>query len=164
MLFGICPHASHGSKFWHMYVITYSNFMAIVEPCHEHDSYTNHRNTLFFIETKIKKKLWSLFMDGVQQATELLWGDSLLFTINSPGGPGTHKLLGHLPWPNFWVMATGDQWVMESVRATKGFSLINAKSQQRDTAGTRVLIKKYQEQILPNNGKMSSYHESNKSI
>ena len=32
MLFVICLHTSHTSKFWHKYMITYSNFMVIVEP------------------------------------------------------------------------------------------------------------------------------------
>ena len=38
MLFGICPGASHAPKFWHMYVIKYSNFMIIVEPCSVNDN------------------------------------------------------------------------------------------------------------------------------
>ena len=32
MPFGICPHMSHRPKFWHTYMITYNNFMVIVEP------------------------------------------------------------------------------------------------------------------------------------
>ena len=34
MLFGICPHMSCMPIFWHKYVITYSDFMVIVEPCY----------------------------------------------------------------------------------------------------------------------------------
>ena len=30
--FGICPCTSHMPKFWYTYMITYSNFMIIVEP------------------------------------------------------------------------------------------------------------------------------------
>ena len=33
MLFGISALTSCAPKFWHMYMITYSNFMVIVEPC-----------------------------------------------------------------------------------------------------------------------------------
>ena len=32
MFFGISPCMSHTLKFWHTYVIVYSNFMVIVEP------------------------------------------------------------------------------------------------------------------------------------
>ena len=32
MLFGICPRTLLTPKFWHMYVMTYGNFMVIVEP------------------------------------------------------------------------------------------------------------------------------------
>ena len=32
MLFGICPCMSRTAKFWHTYVILYSDFMVIVEP------------------------------------------------------------------------------------------------------------------------------------
>ena len=32
MSFGICPRMSRMPKSWHTYVITYSNFMVIVEP------------------------------------------------------------------------------------------------------------------------------------
>ena len=33
MFFGICPHTSRTPKFWHTYVITYGDFMVIVDPC-----------------------------------------------------------------------------------------------------------------------------------
>ena len=33
ILFGICPHMSRTPKFWHMHMITYSDFMVIVESC-----------------------------------------------------------------------------------------------------------------------------------
>ena len=33
MLFGICPRTSRTAKFWQTYVVTYKNFMVIVEPC-----------------------------------------------------------------------------------------------------------------------------------
>ena len=32
MLFGICQGTSRTTKVWHTHVITYSNFMVIVEP------------------------------------------------------------------------------------------------------------------------------------
>ena len=33
VFFGISSNTSHTSKFWHIYMITYDNFMVIVEPC-----------------------------------------------------------------------------------------------------------------------------------
>ena len=43
---------------------------------------------------KLKKTLWPLFMDVAElsQATELLRGDSFLFTTQFPGVPGTHLI------------------------------------------------------------------------
>ena len=33
MLFDVCPHTSRTPKFWHTCVITYGDFMGIVETC-----------------------------------------------------------------------------------------------------------------------------------
>ena len=32
MLFGICPRTSRTPKLWHMFMITYNDFVVIVEP------------------------------------------------------------------------------------------------------------------------------------
>ena len=39
------------------------------------------------------KILWSLFMDGIELSQEPLQGDSLLYTSESPGVPGTHLII-----------------------------------------------------------------------
>ena len=50
MFFGICPRTSRTPKFWHTYVITYGDFIAIAEPCYPFFHEAKNRR-----KTKIKK-------------------------------------------------------------------------------------------------------------
>ena len=59
MLFGICPRTSSTPKLWYMYVITYSDYKVIVEPCKHWNllplmnswQITNLRNKCFLVHS-----------------------------------------------------------------------------------------------------------------